>query len=83
MLYEMLTGVRPFRGDSMATLMFQIANEPHPDIREHRPTLPDSVAELIDKMLTKDPATRIANGNQVVRSIIGCLKDINNKGGNA
>lgn len=83
MLYEMLTGTRPFRGDSMATLMFQIANEPHPDIREHRSELPASVAALIDKMLTKDPATRIANGNQVVRGIIGCLKDIKTMGGNA
>jgi len=76
MLYEMLTGVRPFRGDSMATLMFQIANEPHPDIREHRKELPASIAELIDHMLTKDAAARIANGNQVVRGIIGCLKDV-------
>lgn len=83
MLYEMLTGTRPFRGDSMATLMFQIANEPHPDIREHRSELPASLASLIDKMLTKDPATRIANGNQVVRGIIGCLKDMKNTGGNA
>lgn len=83
MLYEMLTGVRPFRGDSMATLMFQIANEPHPDIREHRKDLPASVAKLIDKMLAKDPATRIATGNQVVRGIIASLKDINNMGANA
>jgi len=83
MLYEMLTGVRPFRGDSMATLMFQIANEPHPDIREHRKELPESIAKLIDQMLTKDPATRIANGNLVVRAIIGCLKDSSSMGGNA
>jgi len=83
MLYEMLTGVRPFRGDSMATLMFQIANEPHPDIREHRKELPASVAELIDKMLAKDPATRLANGSQVVRGIIACLKDISSMGGSA
>lgn len=83
MLYEMLTGVRPFRGDSMATLMFQIANEPHPDIREHRKELPASVAELIDSMLAKDPATRIATGNQVVRGIISSLKDIKKMGANA
>ena len=83
MLYEMLTGVRPFRGDSMATLMFQIANEPHPDIREHRKELPASIAKLIDHMLTKDAATRIANGNQVVRGIIGCLKDVKTMGGSS
>ncbi|MDX8395901.1 MAG: serine/threonine-protein kinase [Mariprofundaceae bacterium] len=76
MLYEMLTGVRPFKGDSMATLMFQIANEPHPDIREHRDDLPESVAKLIDRMLTKDQEVRIANGAEVVKGIVHCLRDM-------
>ena len=74
MLYELLTGVRPFRGDSMATLMFQIANEPHPDIREHRPELPEEVARLIDRMLAKKAEDRVATGGEVVRAIIECLK---------
>jgi serine/threonine-protein kinase len=80
MLYELLTGTRPFRGDSMATLMFQIANEPHPDIREHAPDLPESISTLINQCLTKDPEARIANGGEVVRTIIGCLQDLS-KGG--
>ncbi|MDQ6957523.1 MAG: serine/threonine-protein kinase [Mariprofundaceae bacterium] len=74
MLYEMLTGVRPFRGDSMATLMFQIANEPHPDIREHKPDLPENVAILINKLLAKEAEARFATGMEVVHEIIGCLK---------
>jgi len=82
MMYEMLVGTRPFRGDSMATLMFQIANEPHPDIREHRSELPESLAKLIDHMLAKDPETRIANGAEVVRGIVQCLRDLTAKGGN-
>jgi len=81
MLYEMLTGVRPFRGDSMATLMFQIANEPHPDIREHCPELPESVSKLIDKALAKDVEQRFATGNEMVRAIIQCLRDMQAKGG--
>ncbi len=76
MLYEMLSGTRPFRGDSMATLMFQIANEPHPDIREHCPDLPECVAKLIDRMLAKDPSQRIATGNDVVKAIIACLREM-------
>ena len=76
MTYEMLTGTRPFRGDSMATLMFQIANEPHPDIREIRPDLPDSVARLIDRALAKDYEARYANGGEMVRGIIQCLNDL-------
>ncbi|MDX8384487.1 MAG: serine/threonine-protein kinase [Ghiorsea sp.] len=74
MLYEMLTGVRPFKGDSMATLLFQIANEPHPDIREFDPSLPEHVSKLINAMLTKDPDKRVPNGGAVIRGIIACLK---------
>ncbi|MDQ6976461.1 MAG: serine/threonine-protein kinase [Mariprofundaceae bacterium] len=76
MMYEMLSGVRPFRGDSMATLMFQIANEPHPDIREHCEAATESTAKLIDRMLAKDPEARIPNGAEVIRGIIVCLRDM-------
>ncbi|MDQ6979743.1 MAG: serine/threonine-protein kinase [Mariprofundaceae bacterium] len=77
MMYEMLSGVRPFRGDSMATLMFQIANEPHPDVREHCEAATESTAKLIDRMLAKDPEARIPNGAEVIRGIIQCLRDMN------
>jgi serine/threonine-protein kinase len=40
MLFQMLTGVLPFRGESMAELMFKIANEEAPDIRIIRKELP-------------------------------------------
>lgn len=75
-LYEMLAGQRPFSGDSMATLMFQIANEPHPDIREHRPDLPDSVSKLIDSVLAKNMDDRCANGAEMVQAIVQCLRDL-------
>ena len=32
MLFQLLCGQLPFKGDSMAALMFSIANEPHPEI---------------------------------------------------
>ena len=35
-LYQMSCGQLPFQGDSMAQLMFKIANEPHADIRTHQ-----------------------------------------------
>jgi len=81
MLYEMLVGVRPFKGDSMATLLFQIANEPHPDIREYDPSLPEEVSKLIDAMLVKDVEKRLPNGAAVVRGIIASLKVMSAKEG--
>jgi len=81
MMYEMLCGTRPFRGDSMATLMFQIANEPHPDIREYNEAIPESVVKLLDHMLAKDPDDRVANGAIVIREIVQCLREMSSAGG--
>ena len=39
MLYQLLCGELPFKGDSMSSLMFMIANDPHRDIKTIRPEL--------------------------------------------
>jgi serine/threonine-protein kinase len=62
MLYQLLAGVLPFRGDSMAELMYKIANEPAPDIRKARPELPMALTVLLSKVLTKSPDDRYQDG---------------------
>jgi len=57
-LYQLLTGQLPFRGASMTSLMFVIANEPHPSVTSIRPDLPAWLDELMDRALAKDPADR-------------------------
>lgn len=57
-LYQLLTGQLPFRGASMTSLMFVIANEPHPSVTSLRPDLPAWLDELMDRALAKDPADR-------------------------
>jgi serine/threonine protein kinase len=62
MLYQMSCGKLPFEGDSMAQLMFRIANEAHPDIRGINPDLPDCLVAIIDRAMTKDPDARYQTG---------------------
>lgn len=64
MLFQMLAGVLPFRGDSMAELMFKIANEEAPDIRIIRPELPAALADVIALALSKRPELRYQTGEQ-------------------
>src|SRR5438067_6138633 len=52
-LYQMLSGRLPFEGESMTQLMFAIANNPHPPIREFNTGLPAYVDALIEKALAK------------------------------
>ena len=62
MLFQMLAGVLPFRGDSMAELMFKIANEEAPDIRIIRGDIPAALADVVALSLSKRPETRYQDG---------------------
>ena len=64
MLFQMLTGMLPFRGDSMAELMYKIANEEAPDPRVLRPEIPERLANVVALSLSKRPETRYQDGGQ-------------------
>jgi serine/threonine-protein kinase len=72
MLYQMASGRLPFSGDSMATLMFKIANEAHPDVLSVRPDLPASLKAIIDKALSKSVNDRYARGAQLANDLREC-----------
>lgn len=76
MFYQLLAGVAPFRGDSMATLMFKIANEAHAPVTEHRPDLAEKLpcmAAIIDRALAKDPEQRFQSGQEFAAAIKSCI----------
>ncbi|MDX8403172.1 MAG: serine/threonine-protein kinase [Mariprofundaceae bacterium] len=75
-MFILLTGQRPFNGDSIAILSHQIINEKHPDICKIRPEIPVSVRNIIDKVLQKDPDKRYSSGVAMKRSIQRCLKGL-------
>lgn len=68
-LYELLTGEKPFTGESVATLMFRIANEPHPDINMHKADLPAGIQAIIDKALKKKPEERYQRGAEMAAEL--------------
>ncbi|PKO83502.1 MAG: serine/threonine protein kinase [Betaproteobacteria bacterium HGW-Betaproteobacteria-11] len=72
-LYQLASGKLPFEGESMAQLMFKIANEPHPDIRGINPALPDCLVAIIDKALVKDADLRYQTGAEFARDIRTCM----------
>ena len=63
-LFQMLAGVLPFRGDSMAELMYKIANEPAPDIRIIRQELSGRLADIVALSLSKKPEARYQDGDR-------------------
>ncbi len=73
-LYQLCCGKLPFTGESMAQLMFKIANERHEDILGVRPDVPPALAAVIDRALAKDVAQRYQDGNEMARDLRSCLQ---------
>ena len=71
-MYQLLTGELPFVGESLASLMYKIANEKHPDIRMFNPDLPACVSKIINKALHKDIERRFQSGEQMVSALRRC-----------
>ncbi|MFT5391545.1 MAG: CHASE2 domain-containing sensor protein/tRNA A-37 threonylcarbamoyl transferase component Bud32 [Gammaproteobacteria bacterium] len=70
MLFQMLTGQLPFKGDSMATLMFMIANEPHPDLLEVKADLPPALRDIVNRALDKNIETRYQTGAEMEKDLL-------------
>ena len=75
MLFQLLTGVLPFRGDSMAELMYKIGNEEAPDVRTLRKELPEQLANLVALSLSKRPETRYQSGDAFAADLRALLSD--------
>jgi serine/threonine-protein kinase len=73
MLFQMVSGKLPFEGDSMAQLMFKIANEQHPSIREFNPQVPECLAAIVDKAMAKDNAQRYQTGAEMAADLRACM----------
>lgn len=65
LLFELLTGRRPFESDMIGTLITQITTQPIPDIEALRPDAPVALVDLIYRMLARNPEHRIRSARQV------------------
>jgi serine/threonine-protein kinase len=61
-LYQLLCGKLPFEGESMAQLMFKIANEPPAEIRSVNPRVPPGLVGFLNRALAKNPEERFRDG---------------------
>ena len=66
-LFELLSGARPFGGSSMTEVTYKIVHEASPIPSRARPGLPPAFNPIILKLLEKDPARRYQRGSEVAR----------------
>jgi serine/threonine-protein kinase len=72
--YELLTGEKPFQGDSIATLMFNITTTAPLPLKDLSPGIPEPCVTVIDRLLVKDRESRYQNGKELGDALSQCLK---------
>lgn len=75
-LFQMITGSRPFRGDNPVATITKIVNDPHPPITQGRPEAPASLRRVVDRCLAKNPAQRYQSGNELAEALLKVLAEL-------
>jgi serine/threonine-protein kinase len=75
MLYELLTGARPFRGETIETLAYQIVHAPHLPPRHHQPSLPARLDAVLATALAKQPSARYSSAAELARGIAAAMAE--------
>ncbi len=65
-LYEMLAGHLPFRGEHEAAMMYSIVNEEPESIERHKPDISPLLANIIQRALEKDSSDRYQSAGDMV-----------------
>ena len=68
-LYQFACGKLPFEGDSMAQLMYKIANESPPDVLTLNPNLPPEFVAFLDRAMAKNAEERFQTGEEFAAAL--------------
>lgn len=74
MLYELLTGQRPFAQDYGAAVLYAVVHEPHTPVRDLNPEVPETVAALIDRCLAKKADDRFQTADELREALETCRR---------
>jgi serine/threonine protein kinase len=78
-MYELLTGYRPFRADNLSKLLHQIVYATPPPIHTYRSDLPEALEEVVAMTMQKDPEKRTPSGNSMAADLTRVYKDLRQK----
>src|SRR5579872_304179 len=75
-LYEMLTGTPPFRGDSQLQVMYAVVHHETPRVRDIRSDVPAEVEAIVARALRKPPQERYQTAAEMATDVAAALANI-------
>ncbi len=74
-MYELLTGKLPYRGENAVEIALKHLKEAMPNIKDELPNLPNSIENIILKATAKNPKNRYADAREMHEDLKTCLDD--------
>jgi serine/threonine protein kinase/tetratricopeptide (TPR) repeat protein len=74
-LYEMITGQLPFKGEHEAAVIHSIVNETPEPLARYKAKVPEGLQRIVDKALQKDASTRYQGAAEAVADLKGLQKE--------
>jgi serine/threonine protein kinase len=68
-MYEMLTGVKPFSAPDLSAILYNVVNLDPPLANTVNPAVPEPIAHAVARLLAKSPLERYANASEALRDI--------------
>src|SRR5574344_290778 len=75
LMYELLTGELPYRGDNAVEIALKHLKEPFPSVKEKVPEVPQSVENIIIRATAKNPKNRYEDARAMNEDLRTCLDD--------
>jgi len=75
-LYEMITGQMPFKGEHEAAVIYSIVNETPEPLARYKANVPEGLQRIVDKALKKDRNTRYQGAADLIADLKGLLKEM-------
>jgi urea transport system substrate-binding protein len=75
-LYALLTGRMPFAGSTLTAALVAAATKPHVPVDEINVQVPSRVADLIDRLLAKEPDDRPSSADEVAAELTDALDEM-------
>ena len=74
-MYEMLTGVKPFAAPELSGILYNVVNHIPPPVNDVNPGVPEAVSRVIAKLLAKKPDDRYASAAEALTDLESAMRE--------
>lgn len=75
LMYELLTGTLPFRGENAVEIALKQLKEPIPNLKDKLPDIPNSIVNIVKRSTAKNPKNRYVDAREMLDDIKTAMDD--------